>query len=140
MKENQQAIELIQRLFNLVSFYRRNETVLIDEEWAGNDWKRNEVWRDAKAFLKANSLNNRRKALKEYVENANPTGGQGTLKSLLHGINCTIEKYCFDTQDFSLVGKTERGTSNFNLGEDTFLCISWYRMQSGNFEIVAYTS
>jgi hypothetical protein len=59
--------------------------------------------------------------------------------SVCEVINCRLIANGFNAQDFCDVGSSESGNRAFDCN-GCHLSLSWHRMQSGNFEIVAYIS
>lgn len=90
------------------------------------------VWTAKERSSKANKLNGGLHALRSYY------ASKGLY---LADVEALLVQYGFDSQalqDFSM----ERGEGNnkVDVGNGCILCVSWYQMPSGNYEMVGYVT
>lgn len=54
--------------------------------------------------------------------------------------NCGFETKAFETADFSFHSDPTLNMANLPIGQNVYLTLTWYQMESGNIEIIGYAS
>lgn len=82
----------------------------------------------------------KRKLMRDVSVAVAPNYFASPQDSICEVLKNRIQDNGFLIPDFSSVATCNDGFANYDLGQDCYLHVTWYKMTSGNFEIVAYVS
>ena len=89
-----------------------------------------------------NNMRHKRKRIlmKEVSVAVAPTYFADPQDTICQVLTNRINANGFTAPNFSSVGASNDSSANYDLGQDCYLTVTWYKMPSGKFEIIAYVS